>query len=144
MFYPWLLGPSPPPPSSWDHSAPLHILPVLRHGTCSILKDRETSVNSLAPEGCGTNFKSIISKLIIQNSGKGTHCEIAPRWMPLNLTNGKSTLAQEWLGTIRQQAITWNNVDRHPYSISRSQWVNHGKLSASLWIICLTHCGLET
>ena len=31
--------------------------------------------------------------------------------MPLDLTDDKSTLVQLWLGAIRQQAITWANVD---------------------------------
>ena len=51
---------------------------------------RISCINSLAPEICGSNFKSIIFILIIQ----GTHCEIAARRMPQNLTDEKSTLVQ--------------------------------------------------
>ena len=59
-------------------------------------KDDSTSVhiNSLAPGKCGSNFNSMIFKLIIQNSSLGTYCDVTLMWMQLNLTNGKSTLAQ--------------------------------------------------
>ena len=53
--------------------------------------------------------------------------EIALRWMSLDLTD-KSTLVQvvAWLGAVRQQTITWANVDQDlsPYGVTRPQWVN--------------------
>ena len=49
---------------------------------------------SLAPGGYGSTFKSIIFRLITQNSSLGTWCEIVFRWMPQNLINRKSTLVQ--------------------------------------------------
>ena len=51
-------------------------------------------VDSLTPGRCGSNFKSLIFRLIIQHSSLGTCCEIALRWMPENLTNKRSTLLQ--------------------------------------------------
>ena len=49
-------------------------------------------------------------------------CEIALRWLSLDLTDGKF---REWLGAIRQQAITWANVDpdlcRHMASLGPSE-----------------------
>ena len=54
----------------------------------------EMSYNSLAPARCGSNFKCIIFRLIIQNSGLNTHYEIALRWMPQNCSYEKSTLVQ--------------------------------------------------
>ena len=42
----------------------------------------------------GSNFKSVIFKLIIQNSSMGFRCLIALRWMPQDLTDEKSTLVQ--------------------------------------------------
>ena len=59
------------------------------------------------------NFKSIIFKLIIQNSSLGTRCEIADRWMPQNLTNEKSTLVQVMVGAVMHQAMTWANFDQY-------------------------------
>ena len=41
--------------------------------------------NSSSSQKCGSNFKDIIFKLIIQNSSMGNHCEIVLRWMPQNL-----------------------------------------------------------
>ena len=48
--------------------------------------------NSLALGKCGSNFKSIIFKLIIQNSTLGTCCEIVLRSVSQNLSNEKLIL----------------------------------------------------
>ena len=50
--------------------------------------------NSLARGVCGNNFKGMIFKHIEQNSSSRTQCVIALNWVPLNLTNEKSTLVQ--------------------------------------------------
>ena len=42
----------------------------------------------------GSNFTSVISKLIIQNSSFNTRCVIVLWWMPQKLIHGKSTLVQ--------------------------------------------------
>ena len=56
-------------------------------------------------------FESIIFKLIMQNSGLGTQCEISFKWMPQNLTNEKSTLVQVMAqccqATSRHQSQSW-------------------------------------
>ena len=45
--------------------------------------------------------------------------------MPIDLTDGKSILVQVMLGAIRQQAITWANVDpdlcRHMASLGLNE-----------------------
>ena len=64
-------------------------------------------INSLAPGRCGSLFKTMNLKLTEQNSSLSYQCEFALWGMPQNLTNEKS-----WLGAIRQQAITWTNVDQ--------------------------------
>ena len=38
-------------------------------------------------------------------------CEIAFRWMSLDLADDSPTLVQVQLGAVRQQAIAWANVD---------------------------------
>ena len=47
--------------------------------------------------------------------------------MSLDLTDDKSTLVQEWLGAVRQQAITWANVDpdlcRHMASLGHNELI---------------------
>ena len=51
-------------------------------------------INSLSPESCGSNFKAIIFKRIIQSNSRGSLCESALRLMAQNLTNEKSTLVK--------------------------------------------------
>ena len=53
---------------------------------------------------CGSNFKSIIVKHIIQNSGLCTHYEIALRWRLHILTNERSILVSIMAGC--QQALS--------------------------------------
>ena len=48
-------------------------------------------IKSLAPGKCDSNFGRIIFKFIVQNCSLGTHCQIALRWVPQNLTNDKLT-----------------------------------------------------
>ena len=58
-------------------------------------------------------------------------CNITLRCMPQGLTDDQLTLIWRWwLGVIRQQAITWINVDQVLwYGITRPHWVNvHGSL----------------
>ena len=52
------------------------------------------SLHSLAPERFQFNFRLVIFKLILVNGAWGISDEIALRWMPLDLTNDKSTLVQ--------------------------------------------------
>ena len=50
--------------------------------------------NSLAPGGFEQNVRWVIFKLISVTDGWGISCKIALRWIPLDLTNDKSTLVQ--------------------------------------------------
>ena len=53
---------------------------------------RGININSLTPRLYGSSFKSIIFKLLIQNSGVGTRCEIAltrTSLMRINIGSGK-------------------------------------------------------
>ena len=84
--------------------------------------------SSVVPKRCGSNFESIIFKLIRQNSNLSTRCEIPFRWIPQNLTNGKSTLVQ-MMAWCRQTAghylsqCQWPRF-MSPYGVTSSQWVN--------------------
>ena len=51
---------------------------------------RPQCVNSLTPGRCDTNVKSMIFKLITQNSSLDTCCEFSLKWIPQNLTNEMS------------------------------------------------------
>ena len=49
-------------------------------------------INSLHPGRFELNFRWVIFKLILVIGGWGMTCEIAVRWLPLDLTDDKSTL----------------------------------------------------
>ena len=71
--------------------------------------------------------------------GWGISCEIALRWMPLNLTDDKSTLVQvmAWCrqATSHYLSQCWPR-SMSPYAITRPQWVKY--------LLGLTHCDLVT
>ena len=75
--------------------------------------------NSLAPERCGSNLKSIIFKLIMQNS-LGTCCEIALGWTQQYLTNEKSTLVQVIVWYLQATSHYHSQI----YVAMWPQWVN--------------------
>ena len=57
-------------------------------------KKREPIQLKLAPGRCGSNFESIIFKLIVQSSRLGSHFEVAPRRMTGNFPYEKSSLVK--------------------------------------------------
>ena len=70
-------------------------LSILHKGVGFVLSETTLNEdNSLALGRCGSNFKSIIVKLIIQNRSLGTQSEIILRGMPQTFTNEMSILAQ--------------------------------------------------
>ena len=56
----------------------------------------------------------------------GTRREVTLTGMPQNLTNERTTQVRQWLGTIRQQAITWSNVD--PDICLHMAWLGQNRL----------------
>ena len=87
------------------------------------------SFNSFVPKRCGSNFKSMIFKLIIQT--------VLAWALAVKLLSGKyhRTLLMRnqhwfrlWLGAIRQQAITWSNVD--PVLCGHKMSPGHNELTA--------------
>ena len=84
-----------------SHLSPPHLLLLLSsswkwsvNNNNNINNCFQGEINSLGPEICYSNFKSMILKLIIQNSSMNTCCEIDLIWMPRNCTNDKSRLVQ--------------------------------------------------
>ena len=73
---------------------------------------------------CGSNFRCILLKPVIQNSSLGTHCQ---GWMPENFTDDKSTLVQvmAWCHQAPSHYLSqyWPR-SMLPYGITRPQWVN--------------------
>ena len=51
-------------------------------------------VNSLAPGRVQRNFRKVIFQLILVTDGWSISSKIALKWMPMDLTDGKSTLVQ--------------------------------------------------
>ena len=89
--------------------------------------------NSLVPGKFEWNFRYLVIPIISVIDGWGIPCELALRWMSLDLTDYKSTLVQVMAGAVRQQAITWANIDpdlcRHMASLGPNA------NSAMFWIM---------
>ena len=106
----------------------------------------QLAVNSLAPTRSQRNFRKVIFQLIQVIDGWSISCKIVLVWMPMDLTDGKSTLVQvmAWCHQATSYYLSqcWPR-SLLPYGIIKPQWVknaedygciNHMKL--------LTHYGL--
>ena len=73
------------------------------------------------------NFREVIFKLISVTDGWDISCKIAIRWMPLDLTDNKSTLVQvmAWCRQVTSHYLSqcWPRF-MSPYRVTRLQWVN--------------------
>ena len=83
-------------------------------------------VNPLAPERFKQNFRLVIFKLISVIDGWGISCKIALRWMPLQLTDDKSTLVQvmAWYSQATSHCLSqcWPRF-MSQNGVTRPQWV---------------------
>ena len=83
-------------------------------------------LNSLAPGRFQFNFRYLIFKLHLVNGGWGMSYEIGLRWMPLDLTDDKSTLVQviAWCrqATSHYLSQCWPR-SMSPNGVTRPQWV---------------------
>ena len=79
----------------------------------------------MAPGKFEWNFRGVIFKRILVIDGWRISCEIALIWMSLDFTDDQSTLVQVMACAVRQQAITWANVDpdicRHMASLGHNE-----------------------
>ena len=78
-------------------------------------------------------------------------CEIVPRWISMDCSDGKSTLVQVMAWAVRQQAITWANVDPdlccHMASLGHNELTHQHPFVLTLQLqmpVQLTHRGRET
>ena len=82
--------------------------------------------NSLAPGRFEQHFRKVIFMLISVTDGWGISCKIAFRWMPVDLTDDKSTLVQvmAWCrqATSHYQSQCWPR-SMLSYGVTRPQWV---------------------
>ena len=99
--------------------------------------------NSLAPGKFEWHFRYLISQIISVIDGWGISCELAFRWMPLDLTDDKSTLVQvmAWCHQATSHYLSqWWPRSLSPYGATRPQWVNSQKTpntlprQASYWV----------
>ena len=83
--------------------------------------------NSLTPGRPGCHFKSAIFNLVLLNGFSRSSNDNAPRWMPWDLTDDKSTLVQV-MAWCRQATSHYLNQcwpsSMSPYGVTRPQWVN--------------------
>ena len=94
-------------------------------------KDKTVSwlfyLNSLAPGKFEWNFRYLIFQIISVIAGWVISCELALRWISLNLTDDKSTLVQvmAWCrqATSHYLSQCWPR-SLSPYGVTRPQWVN--------------------
>ena len=77
--------------------------------------------NSLVSGRCGCYLKLIIFKLIWRIDISSISCEIALKWMPQDLTDGKSTLVLVMAGC--RQATSHYPNQCWPCVVTRGQWV---------------------
>ena len=106
-----------------------------RHNSSALAMElRLLGINSLAPGRFQFNFRWVIFKLTSVNGCWGISFEIALRWMPLDLTDDKSTLVQV-MAWCRQATSHYLNQcwprSLAPYGITRPQWVNSSPPSAA-------------
>ena len=89
-------------------------------------------VNSLAPGRLQRNFRKVSFRLILVIDGWSISRKIALKWMPMYLTDGKSTLVQVMAWYLSQ---CWPR-SLSPYGFIRPQWVNWNsrKKFSDIWM----------
>ena len=82
--------------------------------------------NSLAPGKFEWNFRHLIFQITSVTDGWDISCELAPRWMSLDLTDDKSALVQvmAWCcqATSHYLSQCWPR-SMSPYDVTTPQWV---------------------
>ena len=87
----------------WPVNSP-HKRPVTR-------KCFHLMTSSWVPGRCGSNFKSVVSQPMLWINFMSIFCEIALEWMLQNTFDVKSRLVLVKAWCVRQETITWANVD---------------------------------
>ena len=84
-------------------------------------------INSLTPGRFQFNYRYVIFKLTLVNGHWGISYEIALRWLPLDLTDDKSTLVlvMAWCRQATSHYLSqfWPR-SMSPNGVTRPQWVN--------------------
>ena len=106
-------------------------------GSRRLTQPKQPLINSLAPAGrprC--HFKSAIFNLVLLIGIFTSSKDKALRWMPRDLTDGKSTLVQvmAWCrqATSHHLSQCWSS-STSPYGVTRPQWVNTLRQKQNGW-----------
>ena len=99
-------------------------------------------IHQLAPERFEWNFRQVIFKLILVIVGWGISCEIAFRWLSLDITDDKSTLVQA-VASYHQATSHYLNqclprslmpiTHNHHHHQSSSSIINHNRQYKSVF-----------
>ena len=85
----------------------------------------------MAPGRFQRNFRKVIFQLILVIDGWSISCKIILKWMPMDFTDGKSTLVQvmAWCHRASSHYLSqcWPR-SLSPYDVTRPQWVKNGTL----------------
>ena len=95
-------------------------------GACAKFYD-DDKINSLAPGRFQRNFRKVIFQVILVIDGWSISCKVLLKWMPMDLTDGKSTLVQV-MALCRQATSHYLRCWPRPLSpygvMIRPPWVN--------------------
>ena len=98
----------------------------------------ENAFNSLAPGRFQFDIRSVIFKLTSVNGGWGISCEIALKWMSLDLDDYQSILVQvmAWCrqATSHYLSQCWPR-SMSPNGITRTQWVKLSCTASPLYVV---------
>ena len=117
----------------WENKIIFAFPVISRTEMMLVLKNRflmknhwECILNSLAAGRFQRNYRKVIFQLILVIDGLSISCKIVLKWMPMDLTDGKSTLVQvmAWCrqATSHYLSQCWPR-SLSPYGVIRPQWV---------------------
>ena len=106
------------------------------HQADTLLIWNNKDINSLAPGRFQFNFRLVIFKLTLVNGSWSISYEIALRWMPLDLTDDKSTIVQVMAcchqATSHYLSQCWAR-SMSPNGFTRPHWVNQQDDDYPVW-----------
>ena len=85
-------------------------------------------VNSLAPGRFQRNSRKVIFQLILVIDGQSISCKIVLKWMPMDLTDGKSPLVwvMAWCRQVTSHYLSqiWPDLCRHMVSLGHNELIS--------------------
>ena len=110
---------------SCQTSSPIAIVYSITDTKMTFTDSISFKFNSLAPGRFQRNFSKVIFQLTLVTDGWRISCKIVLKWIPMDFTDGKSTLVQvmAWChqATSHYLSQCWPR-SLLPYGITRPQW----------------------